>query len=141
MVKTRCCTLLFLQRFIDSRKTRIEERDERRSRDRHVLINGLNENARSDLRVREVNNLNDMHAINGLGTNDDLMYVDDGIVRESESRMNEILNIVSEVNEMRVSMKGAINNIGIRGMFQGRMYDAEILGAVSNVLKNEARRK
>ena len=36
------------------------------------------ENVRNDVRVRNVINLNDLHAINGLGTNDDLM---DDIVR------------------------------------------------------------
>ena len=39
--------------------------------DLQVLFNGLNENARNDLRVRNVNDLNE------LCTNDDLMYVGD----------------------------------------------------------------
>ena len=42
-------------------------------------MNGRNDNASNKLRVRDVNDLNDMHVANGLGTNDDFLNVNDPV--------------------------------------------------------------
>ena len=52
------------------------------------LVSDLNENAWSnELRVQGVQDLNGLHAINGLGTNDDLLNVGDDFSRENEIRV------------------------------------------------------
>ena len=59
----------------------------------------MNENVNNELRVRDVNHLNDLHAINGLSKNDDLLNVNNINVRENESlnEMPENLNVYVSV--------------------------------------------
>lgn len=69
--------------------------------------------------MRNVNDLNDMHAINGLGTNDDLIDVHDGLERETEIRMNENPNIVNDNLDDIIGNSAnlddrALNNLGMR---------------------------
>ena len=50
--------------------------------------------------MRGVNDVNDLHIINRLGTNHELLNVGNDIVRENEMRMNENLNVYVSVAGM-----------------------------------------
>ena len=47
--------------------------------DLHVLVNDINKHASGKVRVRNVNDVNDLHAINKIGTNDVFLNVNDGM--------------------------------------------------------------
>ena len=77
-----------------------------------VLINGLNENARNELRVRGVNDLNELHAIIGFCTNDSMMDLGNEVVRENEVRLRE--NASSMPENLHVYVRKA-NNSDMQG--------------------------
>ena len=59
-----------------------------------MLTNGMSGNVNNELRVRNVNDLNDLHAINGLGTNDDMMDLWNEVrVSKNANSMPENLNV------------------------------------------------
>ena len=62
--------------------------------------------ANNELRVTNVNDLNNMHAIYILGTDDDSLNVGNDFVRENEVRVSENLNDVS-VNNANVYVSAA----------------------------------
>ena len=58
------------------------------------LVDDVSGNANNNVRVRNVNDLNDSHAINWLGTNGNLLNVGDDFARKNELRVSESMNSV-----------------------------------------------